>query len=114
MAELAPIWFTPETEKSKEEAAQKQFKLRPLSSVQLWEVNSHMKMIDADHIGMSFEGQKAAVKFGLIDWKNVQDAEGSNAKCNITNWHLLDSWTLNFISREIIAISELAEAERKN
>jgi len=112
MAELTPKWFKPDTEKDKENP--QEFKIRPLTSVELWEVNSHMKMIDADHIGMSFEGQKAAVKFGLIDWKNVDDSEGNPAKCNIINWRLLDSWTLNFISRKIIAISELAEAERKN
>lgn len=112
MAELTPKWFTPTTEK--DATTPKEFKIRPLTSVELWEVNSHMKMIDADHIGMSFDGQKAALKFGLVDWKNVEDTEGSPAKCHIINWELVGSWTLNAISREIIAISELSEAERKN
>lgn len=112
MAQVTPKWFTPLTEEKKENP--KKFKVGPLNSVQLWEVNTHFKMIDSEHIGLSFEGQKLALKYGLLDWENVKDEDGKDAKCNQANWHLVDSWCLNFAAKEILSLSELADAERKN
>lgn len=114
MAELISKWFIPITEQEKDKDQQKSFQIRPLTSVELWEVNTHMKLIDAEHIGLSFEGQKAALNYGLLAWKNVEDDKGSPAKCHLLNWPKVDSWSLNAVSREIIEMSELTEAERKN
>lgn len=112
MAAVVPKWFTPETEEEKD--IPKKFNCRPLSSVELWEVNTHFKMIDEHHIGLSFEGQKLALKYGLTDWENVKDKDGQNIDCKVSNWPHVDSWTLNLVAKEIVSMSQLADAERKN
>jgi len=112
MADLIAKWYTPKTEEKKQKP--KKFKIRPLTSVELWEINSHMKLNANNQLAISFEGQKLSLSLALQDWENVFDEKGEKAKCHEGNWHLVNPYCLSMAANEARLISEVTEDERKN
>lgn len=102
---LAPEWYTP---LQPEGDRVTRFKLKPLNGLQNLEVSSE---IGSGRVG---EAQKLALKYGLIDWENLDDENGRAISFSFDKIQLLPVDVLSDISVRIIRGSRLDENASKN
>lgn len=109
---LAPYWYTPEEERGEPAAAQ--FKLKPLNGMQFIEVMHHGEMLpDGERFVTDYSGLQLLLKYGLLDWKNIDAENGDPLPFSRRNFEVLPAEILQEIGREIMRRSALAEADRK-
>lgn len=110
---LAPVWFVPESEKEIEEQYQTQFKIKPLTGSQYAEVMAPVLTAENSE-GFPPKSIKAALRYGLLDWKNVLNDKNQPAKFSPYNVEKLPGEVLLAIAAEIVNLSSLGEEEIKN
>lgn len=105
---LVPEWFTPEVEKGSDDAAR--FKLKPLDSKQMVEIQGH-RMNEG---GISPEGLYRTFEMALIDWENVNDVQDRPLKCTRTNIKAIPIEIIAECGAQAIANSFVSEEDEKN
>ena len=105
---LVPEWFTPEVEKGSDDAAR--FKLKPLDSKQMVEIQGHRQ----PEGGIAAEGLYRSFEMSLMDWENVNDVQGKALKCTRTNIKAIPIEIIAECGAQAIAISFISEDEEKN
>lgn len=107
---LAPTWFTPASEKEADRPSR--FLLRPLTGAQQDEVLEGATF-EGDNIRLTARGVRAALKYGLTDWENIDDSSGpiafSSAAIDRLPWMYRQT-----LAGEILGRSELTGVEVKN
>ena len=105
---LVPEWYTPESEKGEDDAAR--FKLKPLDSKEMVEIQSYHTEAE----GIRPEGLYRALELSLLDWENVNDDQGKPLKCNRNNIKRLPIEVVAECGGQAINISFLSEDDEKN
>lgn len=112
LAGLAPYWYTPEEEQGEPAAAQ--FKLKPLNGMQYLEIMHEGKVTqDGQGFVTNYQGRQMLLKYGLLDWKNVETETGDPLPFSIRNLDMIPADILLELGNEILSKSSLAEADRK-
>jgi len=93
---LVPFWY--ESEKSKTA----RFELKPLTGSQAAQCLSN---------GVDYSD---ILRFGLVDWKGVEDENGELLPCNNVNKQYLPAVLIVDIGDEIIKASHITEQDEKN
>jgi len=104
---MVPEWFTPETEKGSDDPAR--FKLKPLDSKQMVEIQGYHK--DG---GIQAEGLYRAMELSIVEWENVNDIQGKPLKCNRNNIKTLPIEVIAECGAQAISVSFLTDDEEKN
>lgn len=105
---LVPEWFTPEDQKNEDDPAR--IKVKPLDSKQMVEIQAFSK----EDGGIAAEGLYRAFEISLVDWENINDAQGKALKCTRTNIKALPIQVIAEAGAHAISISFLSEDETKN
>lgn len=102
---LTPHWFTPDSQK--EDPTPAQFRVRPLSSAERYQL--------ADASGSIHASAVTLLEHGLIGWKNVENPDtGEALEFNASNLWTLPSTILDEIGAHILSISHIGEDAAKN
>lgn len=107
---LAPFWFEPE------DGDGLKFRLRGLTGVQLFDVNAHI-VRNGDSTSWNAAGIRAALRFGLIGWEGLNDAEGNAVEFGKDfekNIARLDFILANELFAKILEASNLGNDAAKN
>jgi len=105
---LVPEWYTPEDEKESDDAAR--FKLRPLDSKQMVEIQGYA----SETKGIAAEGLYRAFELSILDWENVNDGNGKALKCTRNNIKNIPVEIIAECGAQAISVSFLSEDEEKN
>lgn len=108
---LVPEWYTPESEA--EETSPAQFKLQPLNGMQYLEVMSNGVVTPDGMFRANHSGRELLLKFGLKDWKNVEDHDGAPLQFTPANFDYLPPEILTELGNKILTDSTLAGDARK-
>lgn len=107
---VAPEWYTPESEKGFDDAAQ--FEVRGLTGSELLDVQSHF---DLENTTIRGPGLVLACKYGLTDWKNIVDDKGEEVVfVKRTALDRLPAEVLAELGSHIISSSVMDEDETGN
>lgn len=109
---ITPFWYTPKNEEGKENPTQ--FHLKPLTGVEMFEAEMHVE--DGD-LKATAKGARAALRLGLLDWKNFSDSSGPvlfDKNDKDANLSRLPYGLAADLFRAIFEHSILTEAARKN
>lgn len=106
---LVPEWFTPESEKGEDDAAR--FKLKPLDSKQMVEIQTYLT---AEGGSIGAEGLYRAFEISLLEWENINDGQGRPLKSTRTNIKVIPIEIIAECGAHAISISFLTEDETKN
>lgn len=109
---LVAEWYTPDDER--DEAIQSQFKLQPLNGMQYIEIMSHGEALESGNFLVNHIGRQLLLKYGLVGWKNVEQVNGDPLPFSRNNIEMLPAAILAELGNEILTVSSLVEAERKN
>lgn len=99
-------WFTPEG--FEEDETPPQFYVQGLTGAQKLEVVSDYNP-KTEVIG--HQGTMAAIKYGLKNWRNIDDEDGKPMKFTLNHVRFLPSEVIQAVALEIIANSNLNEEE---
>ena len=105
---LVPEWFTPDSEKEKDDAAR--FKVKPLDSKQMVEI----QMFHRDSGGISPEGLYRAMEISILEWENVLGVNAKPLKCTRHNVKAIPIEIIAEVGAHAISISFLSEDDEKN
>lgn len=105
---IVPEWFTPESQKESDEPAR--FKMKPLDSKQLVEIQSYHTPEGA----IAPAGLYRAFEIAVMEWDNVNDQNGKALKCNRGNVKVIPIEIIAEAGAEVISISFLGAADEKN
>lgn len=105
MTGLVPEWFTPAQPESDRPT---RVKIRPLTGLENLEVSAE---IGGGRIG---DAQKIALRFGVVDWENVDDERGNPLPFSLENLKLLPVNVLSEIAIRIIRGSKMDDEKAKN
>lgn len=105
MTGLAPEWFTPTQPESDRPT---RIKIRPLTGLENLEVSAE---IGGGDIG---QAQKIALRFGVVDWENVDDERGNPLQFSHENLKFLPVSALSEIAIRIIRGSKMDDDKTKN
>lgn len=103
---LAPSWFRPDE-------CDAEFYIQPMNGLQALEVMGEVTG-DEDQTRLTGKGLKAALRYGLIDWRGITDDGGQEVKFTRALVNDLDPTTLTIIAAEIVNRTRLTEQEEKN
>ena len=112
ISNITPFDYTPTGDR--ESADPTVFKLLPLNGMQYMEVMNELTRDANGTMKLSSRGLQQALKYGLIDWKNLCDENGKNVKFNAFNINKIPPFILTELAGEIIDRSEVGDAVRKN
>lgn len=102
---LVAEWYTPNQPDSERVT---RFKLRPLNGLQNLEISAE---IGAHRVG---EAQKLALRYGLVDWENLDDEHGRPVPFGLDKLVQLPVDVLSDLAIRIIRGSRLDDDARKN
>lgn len=111
--DLSERWFTPESEKDKDESEQKQFFIAPLTGFDEGALVRQV-IVEDGVFQLTDTGMETAIKKGLKDWKNVKDFEGNDAEFSLSNIDFLPGSEIVEIANEIATITYIRSVELKN
>lgn len=106
---LEPEWFEPKQPGDDEKTA---FLLKPLTGVEYMQVFMHM-LADDEGVGLSERGVTNAIKFGLIGWRNFNNASGEAIPFSRANFDFINGMVLIAIAEKILEISEPSNNQKK-
>lgn len=104
---LVPEWFTPESQKDEDDPAR--FKVKPLDSKQMVEIQQFHT--DA---GIAAEGLYRAMEISILEWENVFDAQGKKLKCTRHNVKAIPIEIIAEVGAHAISVSFITEDDEKN
>jgi hypothetical protein len=105
---IVPEWYTPESQK--ESSTPARFKLKPLDSKQLVEIQGYHTPEGA----IAPAGLYRAFEISVIEWENVNDSNGRALKCNRGNIKTIPIDIIAEAGAEVISVSFLGETDEKN
>jgi len=105
---LVPEWFTPESEKESDDPAR--FKIKPLDSRQMVEIQAFHK----EGGGIAPEGLYRAMEISILEWENVNGANGKPLKCTRHNVKAIPIEVIAEVGAHAISVSFLNEDDEKN
>lgn len=103
---LEPEWYTPN---QPDDGAPTEFLLKPLNGMEYAAVLVHSNAAG----GVSIQGVREAIRYGLIDWKNFNDADGKAVPFSQLNSSRINAVTLLELADKILEISELTGDQKK-
>lgn len=110
LKKVAPTWYTPVAEKDESDPTTTRFKLRPMTPA---ETESCMNAKLGELVFPPSVRSKI-IQYGLVDWENVPDGNGELIECIPMNYDEISIELRGELSGEIISMSILSEADRKN
>ena len=110
---IEPEWFTAESDKIKNPDKPRRFKIRGLDSLEALDVITHT-YVENGEIYANGSALKAAVRNGIIDWENHNDAEGKPIEHSRANLITVDPLALLQVGKQIIGKTNLTGEEIKN
>lgn len=105
---LVPEWYTPDSEKEKDDAAR--FKVKPLDSKQMVEIQAYHK----EGGGISPEGLYRSMEISILEWENVLGVNDKPLKCTRGNVKAIPIEIIAEVGAHAISISFLDEDAEKN
>ena len=110
---ITPEWYVPASEQDdvgnvRDGAAQ--FKLQPLTQMQLHEI---LPEIDFDSGHTSRRGIEMCLRYALLDWQGVEDADGAPLECSYDHAQTLPYYLHQELASQIIVLSMMSEEDRK-
>ena len=105
---LVPEWFTPDSQKGEDDPAR--FKVKPLDSKQMVEIQAHHK----ESGGIAAEGLYRAMEISILEWENVNDDNGKPLKCTRHNVKAIPIEVIAEVGAHAISVSFLNEEDEKN
>lgn len=110
--QLIAINYTPRADQGSDNPTT--FKLRPLDGLQYMEVMHELTESKGSGVRISAAGKLLALKYGLADWNNFNDAQGNAIPFSPVNFKLIPPVILNELAIEIMNRSEFGEGDQKN
>ena len=80
----ADEWFTPPSQADVEEGARIRFKIRGLRGTEAMDVDFHAA--DDGRMVMTARGGASCIRYGLLDWENIRDAEDKPVAFSPKHW----------------------------
>ncbi len=109
---LAPSWYVPTAEVGEEEPTR--FKLKPLNREQLDSVLEGAAQSEQGGLKLTARGVGYALRFGLIDWENFNNAQDKPVKFSPANFIKMP-WSVGIeLAGEIVNQSFMSEEDEKN
>lgn len=111
---LVADWYTPEQDG--DDAGKTRFKIKPLDGLQYYELQTITRIVQVDKVGNmlpNIEAVRLSLNYGLVDWENLNDANGEPIAYSADNVGLLPSDVLYALANEIAARSALSEDQKK-
>ena len=109
---MSPDWYTPESEEDEEKPSK--FKIKPLNGEQFMEVVADSETDRSGDIRLNGRGLKLALRYGIIDWENIEKENGIPLKFSVHNLKLLPMEVLSDLASEIVNRSAMEDDETKN
>lgn len=109
---LAAGWFTPTIGNDEEPRAR--YKIEPLSSLEVMEVEDHMREMPDGKMAITAAGRKLLLLRGISDFEHVRDENGKDLPFSYETLLKHDRLTLNEIAVEVWQRSTMSEDERGN
>jgi len=109
---LVADWYTPESEKDSDNPAR--FKLKPLDGLTQVDVYSKAKITEQGGFVPTRQAAEVALRASLIEWENIDDANGRPLKCSPHNFRHLPGEIVQELTQEILIRSDLDEDDEKN
>ena len=107
-------WYTPIDQLSEKEGDRARFKLKELNREQIDSVMEGSTSDSNGNLQLTQRGISYALKFGIVEWENINDETGKPLKCNFTNHRYLP-WALGpELAGEIVSKSILKDSDAKN
>lgn len=109
LSKVNPFWFIPDAEKDEDKPTR--FRLKPLSPA---EYEACMQITEGGSLQIPPSSYDTVLRYGLVDWDNFADPDGSAVKFSRVNFSRLPSVVRIELAGEILAASMLTEDEVKN
>lgn len=109
LKKVAPTWYTPVAEEDEESPTR--FKLRPLTPPQL-----ELCLVASPSGGFLFAPSKYSeiLRYGLVEWDGFTDEDDVSIECHSRNHYRIPMDTRMELAGELLIMSQLTEADRKN
>lgn len=109
-SKIAPTWF----KSSRDKSGQVEWLLKPLSGLEFMQVQASATVNADGHFVYSGPALRDALRFGILDWKGVQDEKGVPIKYNSYMLNNIPERYLTEVFNEIINRAFVNELEQKN
>lgn len=105
---LVPEWFTPDSQKDSDDPAR--FKVKPLDSKQMVEIQAFHQ----ESGGIAPAGLYRSMEISILEWENVNDANGKRLKCTRHNVKAIPIEIIAEVGAHAISVSFMSEDDEKN
>lgn len=109
---LVPEWYTPISQKDEDDPAR--FKLTPLDTKQMVEIQSYHITDGKGNGRISPEGLYRAFEISILEWENVNDRTGKPLKCTRNNIKTIPVDLIAELGAEAVSVSFLTDDDAKN
>ena len=111
---MAPVWYTPDSQK--DDPNPTRFKIRGLNGTEQGYIQPELKINETTRMvdGMSGRGLEQTLGYGLLDWENLVDEDGSSQIAySPLNFGRIDLITRTELAMQILAASFVSPEEKK-
>ena len=113
---FAPFWFVPPGQDDTPEEQRTAFRIRGLTGIEMAYIAPEMRLDESGRrvVAISGRGSELLLEYGVLDWKNLADAEGHAVKFSRQRFAMIPYATIATLTTAVLAASAPDEEQEKN